>query len=482
MSIVTKRRRSLKGQYIVANQRITMAFPQSSAQNAERLYPCRRGQWIILLLVLGMLSTSCSGSPAAPAAATPSAAASSIQSASGNAARPASATSAPDRSSVSRSTAPSVSTPQTTPPGVAGSTPTSGKKTNRKMKARHTGRNSKPMAGLHVDGNKLLNGDNKPVRLLGVNRSGTEYACIGGEDPNQQGWGFFEGPADAASVKAIASWGATAVRLPLNETCWLGINGASPEYSGVPYRKAIADYVALLNRRGLAVILELHWSAAGTAQARSLQPMPNRDHSVSFWTQVARAYKGNTSVVFDLFNEPYPDDNRDSTEAWRCWRDGGKCPGVAFEAAGMQELVTAVRKTGATNVIMLGGVQYSNSLSQWLDYKPSDPVNNLAAAWHVYNFNSCNEASCWDRTAGVVAERVPLVAGEIGADDGSPQFMQSLMDWHDRRSASYLAWVWNTWGSPLDLIQHYNGKPTVPYGATVKQHLTKEANSASRER
>ncbi len=336
------------------------------------------------------------------------------------------------------------------------------------------------MTGLHVDGNKLLNGDNRPVRLLGVNRSGTEYACIGGEEPNQQGWGFFEGPADAASVKAIASWGATTVRIPLNETCWSGINGASPDYSGVPYRKAIAEYVALLNRRGLAVILELHWSAAGTAQARSLQPMPNRDHSVSFWTQVARAYKGNTSVVFDLFNEPYPDDNRDSNEAWRCWRDGGKCPGVAFEAAGMQELVTAVRKTGATNLIILGGVQYSNSLSQWLDYKPNDPVNNLAAAWHVYNFNSCNEASCWDRTAGVVAEHVPLVAGEIGADDGSPQFMQSLMDWHDRRSASYLAWVWNTWGSPLDLIQDYNGKPTVPYGVTFKRHLTQAADSVSR--
>src|SRR4051812_9677499 len=58
--------------------------------------------------------------------------------------------------------------------------------------------------GLHVVGNQLLDGDNRPVILRGVNRSGTEYACI-------QGWGFFDGPSDLASMQAIAAWGANAV-------------------------------------------------------------------------------------------------------------------------------------------------------------------------------------------------------------------------------------------------------------------------------
>jgi hypothetical protein len=51
--------------------------------------------------------------------------------------------------------------------------------------------------------------------------------------------------------------------------------------------------------------------------------------------------------VFDLHNEPHPDNNR-IREASRCWRDGGTCRGMSFQAAGMQELVTAVRGTGAT--------------------------------------------------------------------------------------------------------------------------------------
>jgi hypothetical protein len=95
------------------------------------------------------------------------------------------------------------------------------------------------IAGLHVSGNQLLNAGNQPVVLHGVDRSGTEYACV-------QGWGIFDGPSDAASVQAIAAWHANAVRVPLNEDCWLGINGVNPAYAGANYQAAIVNYVTLL--------------------------------------------------------------------------------------------------------------------------------------------------------------------------------------------------------------------------------------------
>lgn len=43
----------------------------------------------------------------------------------------------------------------------------------------------------------------------------------------------------------------------------------------------------------------------------------------------------------------------------------------------MQTLVDAVRKTGADNVIMLGGLDYANDLTGWLKYKPKDPDHSL---------------------------------------------------------------------------------------------------------
>ena len=321
------------------------------------------------------------------------------------------------------------------------------------------------VSGLHVIGNRIVNGAGQTVRLLGVDRSGAEFACI-------QGWGIFDGPVDNASILVMASWHINAVRVPLNEDCWLGINGAAPAYSGANYRSAITAFVQRLNQNGLAVILDLHWNAPGSAKATGQQPMPDRDHAPAFWSSVAKAFKSNLSVIFDLYNEPYPDSNLDTSAAWSCWKSGGTCAGVPFQAAGMQELVSAVRNAGAKNVIMLGGVEYSNSLSGWLSHEPYDAAHGLAASWHSYNFNYCSNQACWNSTVAPVLSKVPVIAGEIGESDCAHGYIDTLMPWLDAHGASYLAWTWNTWncsGGPA-LISSYNGTPTT-YGVGYKNHL-----------
>ena len=93
-------------------------------------------------------------------------------------------------------------------------------------------------AGIRVRGNQLVAGDGRgrAIRLLGLNRSGTEYSCF-------QGYGFFDGPSDPASIRVMKSWRINAVRLPLNEDCWLGINGVRPRFGGRNYRRVIHRYV-----------------------------------------------------------------------------------------------------------------------------------------------------------------------------------------------------------------------------------------------
>jgi hypothetical protein len=128
-------------------------------------------------------------------------------------------------------------------------------------------------SGLRVRGSSLIDGPGRGhvVRLLGVNRSGLEYACI-------QGWGFFQSPDpdridSAAMIAAMKSWDIDAVRVPLNEDCWLGLK-APPGRGGVPYRRIVARYVRALNRAGLYVILDLHWAGAGPgAKAVGQTPM-----------------------------------------------------------------------------------------------------------------------------------------------------------------------------------------------------------------
>lgn len=317
-----------------------------------------------------------------------------------------------------------------------------------------------PAPSLQVQGNRLVDAGAHAVRLIGVDRSGAEYACA-------QGWGIFDGPTDSAAVAAIASWNANAVRIPLNEDCWLAINGVNAAYAGAAYQAAIEGFVARLNAAGIVAILDLHWGAPDTILALAQTPMPDRDHSPAFWRSVAAVFKGNDAVILDLFNEPYPDNNTDSPEAWRCWRDGGTCTGVSYQAAGMQELVDSVRAAGATNVLMLGGPEYASDLASWLAYEPVDPLHQLAASWHIYNFSWCNAQSCWDGAAASVAQQVPLILGELGEDDGGSAFVDSLMNWMDARSGSYLAWTWDVWGPPMSLITSYDGTPSA-YGQAFK--------------
>src|SRR5947209_15990196 len=163
--------------------------------------------------------------------------------------------------------------------------------------------------GLHVVGNQIMDGSGHVFVPHGVDRMGTEYACrAAGANVD------FDGPVDQASVSAMLTWGVNSVRVPLNEDCWLGINGEPANGKTVQqYQTDIMNWVSLLNQNGLVVILDLHWNNNGTNQSLGQEPMPDMDHAPAFWTSVANAFKSNSSVIFDLYNEPYPGFNNATT-------------------------------------------------------------------------------------------------------------------------------------------------------------------------
>jgi endoglucanase len=286
--------------------------------------------------------------------------------------------------------------------------------------------------GLHVVGNHFEDAAGNKVILHGVNRSGSEYKCV-------QSGGFFDGPCNDASTLALSSWKVNAVRVPLNESCWLGINGAPPEYAGENYKAVIGSYVKVLHKHNLIPILELHWAAPGAMLAGSQLPMPNADHTPDLWKDVATTFLDDKGVVFEPFNEPFPDANKDSDAAWQCWRDG---------------CVTS-----------------------------TDPGGNVAASWHIYNNNPCADAACWDGAPASLASKIPIVATEIGENDCLGTFVTPLMQWLDQHGGHYLAWSWNAagpctassamqGGSPFSLVTDYvSATPNSVYAQTFYDHL-----------
>ena len=340
--------------------------------------------------------------------------------------------------------------------------------------ASHAGRSDPRAASIviAVRGRHLVNGAGRTTRLLGVDRSGTEYAC-------EQGWGIFDGPSSNASIAAIAAWHANAVRVTLNEGCWLDLfttandpadGGRNPApYEGTAYRTAIASYVKDLHAHGMAVILCLHGLDA--PDGLDVPPMADAAHSPAFWTSVARYFKRDHGVLFDLYNEP-------NSITWPCWRNGCEVSTSAgsYRAAGMQSLVNAVRATGATQPILLGGLDYASDERSWLAYEPRDPRKSLVVSFHTYNSTYCDTLACWTSEVAPLTKVVPVVTGEVGEYDCATPYTAAYLAFADRFSISYLGWAWDAispggWScAGPSLIESYDGTPS-PEGAALHDHL-----------
>jgi endoglucanase len=310
----------------------------------------------------------------------------------------------------------------------------------------------------------------QPVVLRGVNFSGAEYACL-------QEHSFWDNPkGNQATVDAMLRWHPNVVRVPLNEECWLGINGAPARYSGENYANAIATFVRLANASGLIVEVDLHWGAGGSGlPTNDRYPGLDADHAPDFWRSVAKKFGNNRSVVFNLINEPY-------ITSWACYRDGGcETPRVGglgrWRVVGTGSVVRTIRSTGAANPIIVAGLNFSNDLSRWLEYAPPDPDHAILAGAHVYFDDlGCEDPACWTREfAAIAAAGYPLVVDEFGEFDCGHAEIDRLMDWADAQTPriGYWAWSWNPFSCARgpSLITDDAGSPTHTYGSGFRRRL-----------
>ena len=328
-----------------------------------------------------------------------------------------------------------------------------------------------------VKGSQIVDSRNGSVWVPhAVNWPSFEYAC-------QQGWAYSgSGATDAAAI-AMKSWGINAVRLPLNENCWLGAEGSPAFGTPAGYRAAVRAWVDKLNAHGIVVILDLHWTAPVGFAADGQRAMTD-SRSVLFWQSVAADYKKVPSVIFDAFNEPYSRGFFSLT--WSCWKSGGcwapnendvtTLSGSTYRVYGMSTLVSTIRKAGAKQPIMLAGIDYANDLRGWLANKPSD--GQLIASWHNYPGQRCHTVACWNSEIAPVAAKVPVIASEFGETDGGSSYLTSFMNWADGQGIGYAPWAW--WDVPasesLEASRYalYSGSsftPKAPSGTAYHDHL-----------
>jgi len=239
----------------------------------------------------------------------------------------------------------------------------------------------------------------------------------------------------------MRNWGANVVRISTNQDFWLASSA---------YAATIDQQIAWATQVGMGVILDLHWNNGGQ------QNMADRN-SITFWSQVAARYKNNAWVMFELYNEPH-----DIT--WSQWLSGD----ATF--AGMQNMYDAVRAAGASNVVLVGGLNWAFDLSGVSSgYKVTG--TNIAYATHPYDYAG-KQLADWPAAFGNLAATYPVVMTEFGQYCATNTYVSDLLTYAESIGVHWTAWAWYVSGCAFpSIISDWSGTPSSGVGVIVKNFL-----------
>src|SRR5947208_285078 len=312
----------------------------------------------------------------------------------------------------------------------------------------------------NVQGNTIVGADGKPYLFHGVGRDGLEFLCLPSDvtfvDTAHLA---FMGPG--TSGPGGTYWYGNTVRLPLAEGFWLhGFPGKG--CTPAQYQGLVLQLVNSFTSLKLNVILDLQWSDATGANGAQSQgggapwDMPDKD-SVTFWSQVAKAYSGYSNVLFELFNEAHPQGPEIPGNVWPCWQQGCQVTNeteyetydnlkhtYSYQAVGMQALVNAVRGAGANNLVLVAGTNWGFDLSQL----GTHPItgSNIVYDTHPYTYPGKNTTAEWDAAFGYLTSTVPVMSAEFGEYDGQSGFESMAVNYFDKHMMGWTAWAWYSTG------------------------------------
>ncbi len=320
---------------------------------------------------------------------------------------------------------------------------------------------------LHGEGTRVLDANNQPVWLYGVNIASLEYRTDG--DHVQE-----------SVSRAINGWKVNLIRLPLAQDRWFG-KMKDQNDGGAAYRALVDNLVDTCAAAHVYIDLDLHWSDCGKwvndGGRLGQHNMPD-ENSVVFWHDLATRYRNHPNVIFGLYNEPHD-------VSWEVWRNGGTVADIPpdwnrdqtrtkFDSVGLQKLYDTVRATGAQNLVTVAGLDWGYDLSGVLD------GNAITGTNCVYETHPYPNKKNWNKNFGEVSLKYPVYAGEWGfggrafSGTNGPAYGQQLMEYlkgHDIRM--WTAWDFSATAGPT-MFKNWSYEPTV-FGDFVKKQLVEAA-------
>jgi hypothetical protein len=296
-------------------------------------------------------------------------------------------------------------------------------------------------------GNRIVDPEEQPILLRGVNRSGLEYSlcCI---------------PADEIAVIA-SDWRCNVVRVPFNQD-WV-LNGHG-ELTAENYLTLLDQAIADAASHGAYTLLDLQWLDADRpfgANRQFVPPLPNSE-TPRLWRTLACRYGANPAVMFDLLNEPH--DRMLDDPYTLCRPDGSlchpdhRCVSMTEWQPWAEMLIDLIREEAPETLIFVSGTNWAYDLRGFPLDRP-----NLVYSTHVYT----NKGEDWFGAFGFLARHVPVFAAEFGGGEEDLEWGRRLLDYFDELEMGWTAW---SFSDHPHLVSRDSLEPTA-FGTLVRDRL-----------
>jgi len=311
-----------------------------------------------------------------------------------------------------------------------------------------------PTPPLHVDGRWLKDPTGKNVLLHGYMQPSTSYFNGGVNYTNPTNYYPSDVAGELNYFKKVAGlmthtgplfgnshgWNSSFVRYLDGRVGWDNDTLTDPAKFNRWITNMCVPYVNYCRSVGLYVVIcgQPAWVNADDDGSKNMTSQ-YKQNLITWWTAVANApgIKNADNVMFEICNEPVGIESSLGNGQWG-W--GDNTHNKAFQTY-MQDIVNAIRNTGANNVTWVPSLGWQTSMSQFVNYPISGNDIGYVGHWYPYgDSNMSNFTNSFKTNWKPCTDRYPLLITECawnandsyglinGTTDGFGSTTKSLFD------------------------------------------------------
>lgn len=311
----------------------------------------------------------------------------------------------------------------------------------------------------HTSGNQILDANNQPVRIAGINWFGMETSNYAPHGLWSRGY--------KEMLDQIKSLGYNTIRLPFSNQAFdagstpNGIDfSKNPDLQGLTSLQIMDKIVSYAGQKGLRIILDRHRPDAAGQSELWYTAAYSEQRWINDWKMLATRYNNNPTVIgADLHNEPR------GSACWGCgdtnldWRLAAERAGNAILAINPNWLiiVEGVEKYNGNNYWWGGNLMGAGTypvrlnVANRLVYSAHDyPSSLYAQTWFSDPTYPNNLPGVWDKYWGYLHKNkiAPVLLGEFGTklqSTSDQQWLDTLVGYLGTGSSgiNWTFWSWN---------------------------------------